>query len=87
MLRKMIPGGLIGGADYCEDPWHHGIKYEPTLVCPFALYFAEAMHMPFIALPFRQFLILNEPTGFSFTNLSGSACRDHVGKPGSPVVE
>ena len=86
MLPKVRPGGMIGGDDYFADPWHHGAKYEPTLVCPFALYFAEAMHLPFVALPFRQFLILNEPTGFSFTNLPGSACRDHVVQPGSPVV-
>lgn len=86
MLRKVRPGGLIGGDDYFADPWHHGVKYEPTLVCPFALYFAEAMDMPFVALPFRQFLMLNEPIGFSFTNLSGSACRDYVGKPTAPVV-
>lgn len=86
MLRKVTLGGLIGGDDYFEDPWHHGVEYEPTLVCPFAMYFAEAMNLPFVALPFRQFAIVNEPTGFSFTNLSGSACRDHVGKPASAVV-
>ena len=84
MLRKVRPGGLIVGDDYFEDPWHHGVAYEPTLVCPFAMYFAEAMNMPFVALPFRQFLILNEPIGFSFTNLSGAVCRDHVGKPALP---
>ena len=86
MLRKVRPGGLIGGDDYFSDPWHHGDKFEPTLVCPFAMYFAEAMSLPFVAFPFRQFLILNEPTGYSFTNLSGSACRDHVGRPASPAV-
>lgn len=86
MLRKVRPGGFIGGDDYFDDPWHHGLAYEPTLVCPFAMYFAEAMNMPVFALPFRQFLILNAGTGFSFTNLSGSPCRDHVGKPASPGV-
>jgi hypothetical protein len=86
MLRKVRSGGLIGGDDYVDEPWHHGVAYEPTLVCPFALYFAEAMNMPFVALPFQQFLILNAPIGFSFTNLSGAVRRDHVGKPESPVV-
>lgn len=81
MLRKVRPGGLLGGDDYFADPWHHGPKYEPTLVCPYARYFAEALSLPFVALPFRQFVIVNEATGFSATNLSGTECRDYVGRP------
>lgn len=86
LLRKVRPGGVLGGDDYLADPWHHGRRYEPTLVCPFARHFAEAMDRPFIALPFGQFAIVNSPTGFSFTNLSGGACRDHVGTPSSLVA-
>jgi hypothetical protein len=25
MQRKVRPGGLIEGADYAEDHWHHGL--------------------------------------------------------------
>ena len=84
--RKVRSGRVIGGDDYFEDTRHRGVTYEPTLVCPFALYFAEAMNMPCVALPFRQFLIVDEPTGVSCTNLSGLECRDHVGTPSFPVV-
>jgi len=81
MVRKVRHGGLLGGDDYVADPWHHGLRYEPTLVCPFARYFAEAMRLPFFALPFGQFVIVNDPIGFSFTNLSGEEGRDRVGMP------
>lgn len=86
MLPKVGPGGLLGGDDYHDDPWHHGFAYEPTLVRPFAHHFAEAMDMPFIALPFHQFVILNHRTGYSFTNLSGEPCRDRVGRPAGFVA-
>lgn len=86
LLRKVRPGGLIGGDDYSGDPWHHGPGHEPTLVCPFARYFAEAADLPFVALPFGQFAILNQPDGYSFTNLSGAPSRASVGRPGSFAV-
>ena len=57
VLPKMKDGGLIGGDDFVNKPWQHGAAYEPTLVCPFAVYFAEAMGLPFVALPHKQFLI------------------------------
>jgi len=79
--QKVRPGGILAGDDYVDDPWHHGPGYEPTLVCPWASYFAEACGLPFVALPFRQYAIVNEPLGFSFTNLSPQASRDHVGCP------
>ncbi len=57
VLPKIKDGGLIGGDDFVNKPWQHGAAYEPTLVCPFAVYFAEAMGLPFVALPHKQFLI------------------------------
>lgn len=30
--------GLIGGDDFTTSPWHHDLRYEPTLVCPFGVY-------------------------------------------------
>jgi hypothetical protein len=81
MIRKLKPGGLLGGDDFFADPWHHGLKYEPTLIAPFATDFAEAMELPIWALPFNQYLIINEPDGFSFTNLSGVMHSRRVGHP------
>lgn len=72
LLPKMKLGGLIGGDDFMTNPWQHSIDYEPTLVCPFSVYFAEAMDLPFYGLPYQQFLIQNRPdVGFSFTDLPG----------------
>jgi hypothetical protein len=57
LLPKVKQGGLIGGDDFTNTPWQHGIEFEPTLVCPFSVYFAEAMDMPIVALPFNQFVM------------------------------
>jgi predicted O-methyltransferase YrrM len=73
VLPKMKDGGLIGGDDFVNKPWQHGSAYEPTLVCPFAVYFAEAMRLPFVALPHKQFLIQKAAgTSFSFVDLTGT---------------
>jgi predicted O-methyltransferase YrrM len=72
VLPKIKDGGLIGGDDFVNKPWQHGSAYEPTLVCPFAVYFAEAMRLPFVALPHKQFLIQKAAdTSFSFVDLTG----------------
>jgi len=57
LYSKIKEGGLIGGDDFTNTPWQHDIQYEPTLVCPFAVYFAEAMDLPIVALPFNQFVL------------------------------
>ena len=73
VLPKMKDGRLIGGDDFVNKPWQHGAAYEPTLVCPFAVYFAEAMGLPFVALPHKQFLIQKAADGaFSFVGLVGT---------------
>jgi len=73
VLPKIKDGGLIGGDDFVNKPWQHGAAYEPTLVCPFAVYFAEAMGLPFVALPHKQFLIQKAADGaFSFVDLVGT---------------
>lgn len=81
MLPKLRPDGLLGGDDFFADPWHHGARYEPTLVSPFAVHFAEAMEVPIVALPHRQFAIRNRPGEFSFTNASGVSHSRRVGPP------
>jgi len=69
---KVRTGGFIGGDDFCPSIWQHAQEYEPTLVFPFAIYFAEAMDVPIVALPHNQFLIEKTETGFGFLDLTGS---------------
>lgn len=75
-LIKLFPkikyGGMIGGDDFTTTPWQHDVRFEPTLVCPFAVYFAEAMSLPIIAMPHNQFLIKKDrESAFSFVDLTG----------------
>lgn len=55
---KVRPGGIIGGDDYTPSIWQHPEVFEPTLVCPFAAYFAESQGAPIIVLPHNQFAIV-----------------------------
>jgi hypothetical protein len=72
MLPKVRPGGFIGGDDFSPDPWQHKTNFEPTLVFPYVVFFAEAMDLPVAALPHDQFIIRNSPEeGFSFCDLTG----------------
>ena len=73
LLPKIRKGGLIGGDDFTGDVWQHGDPFEPTLVCPFSVYFAEAMDLPIAALAFNQFVIeKSAEASFSFLDVSGS---------------
>lgn len=73
VLPKVKPGGWIGGDDLKQSIWQHAQEFEPTLVFPFAVYFAEAIGAPIYALPRGQFLMQRviEPA-FSFTDLTGT---------------
>jgi predicted O-methyltransferase YrrM len=71
ILPKIKAGGLIAGDDFTLSPWQHSSEYEPTLVCPFAVYFAEAMNLPIHALHHGQFLIEKTKDGFSFNDTTG----------------
>jgi predicted O-methyltransferase YrrM len=55
---KVRPGGILGGDDYTQTIWQHADNFEPTLVCPFAAYFAESHGAPLVVLPFSQFAII-----------------------------
>jgi hypothetical protein len=69
---KVKAGGFIGGDDFTNTPWQHDVRFEPTLVCPFSVYFAEAMNIPIVALEHGQFLIhKDEDAGFSFRDTTG----------------
>jgi hypothetical protein len=73
LLPKIKPNGLIGGDDFTNTPWQHSFEFEPTLVCPFSIYFAEAMNMPIMALPSNQFLIQKKvDSRFSFIDMTGN---------------
>jgi len=70
-FEKVKPGGFIGGDDFTANMWQHGRKYEPTLVCPLAVYFAEAIEAEIFILPFNQFLIqkpFGKGSSFSLTS-------------------
>jgi hypothetical protein len=69
---KVRPGGFIGGDDLSPSIWQHPKNYEPSLVYPFAVYFAEAMNVPINALPHGQFLIQKVDEGYSFTDPTGA---------------
>jgi methyltransferase family protein len=69
---KVRDGGFIGGDDFSGSLWQHAEDYEPSFVFPWAVYFAEAMRSPIWALPFRQFVIHKQPTGFRYVDLTGN---------------
>lgn len=64
--RKLKPGGYLGGDDFIPTIWQHGVKFEPTLVFPFAVYFAEGVGAHISALPFSQFIIRKPESGRNF---------------------
>jgi hypothetical protein len=68
---KVRNGAWIGGDDFCRSIWQHGRRYEPTLVFPFAIYFAEAVSARIYGLPHNQFLIeKSEAGGFEFIDFA-----------------
>lgn len=72
VLPKIKDNGLIVGDDFTETIWQHDRQFEPTLVCPFSVYFAEAHNLPIAALPYNQFIIQKSPhLHFSFTDITG----------------
>ena len=72
LLPKIKESGCLGGDDFTPNPWQHNVRYEPTLVCPFSIYFAEAMDLPMVALPFKQFIIQKRcNSSFSFIDTTG----------------
>ena len=72
LFSKIRVGGWIGGDDFSKTVWQHSPNFEPTLVFPFAVYFAEAVGANIYALPYSQFLIeKSEKKSFSFVDLTG----------------
>ena len=67
---KVEKNGFIIGDDFTPSIWQHRQKYEPTMVFPFAVYFAEAVNAKIYGLPYNQFLIAKGQTGFQFIDLT-----------------
>jgi predicted O-methyltransferase YrrM len=77
--QKVREGGVVAGDDFSDSIWQHGEGFEPTLVNPFAIYFAEAMGAPLTLLPGGQYFIeKGRGAGFSITNLSGVELKGSV---------
>ncbi|NOR88060.1 MAG: hypothetical protein GQ527_10655 [Bacteroidales bacterium] len=68
--EKVKPGGIIAGDDFTPNIWQHPQHFEPTLVFPFAVYFAEAVGAEIYALPYNQFLIHKSKAKFAFVDLT-----------------
>jgi len=73
LYDKVTSDGFILGDDFVPSIWQHPERFEPTLVFPFAVYFAEAKGDQIFGLPFNQFLISKtpEPDAFQFHDLTG----------------
>jgi hypothetical protein len=67
---KVKINGFILGDDFCPSIWQHSQNYEPTLVFPFAVYFAEALNVKIYGLTYNQFLIAKGERGFEFVDLT-----------------
>jgi hypothetical protein len=69
---KVRAGGLLGGDDFARSMWEHKTSFEPTLVFPFAVYFAEAVGARIYALPHSQFCLQKtDCKQFAFIDLTG----------------
>lgn len=69
---KVRTGGWIGGDDFKASIWQHATSYEPTLVFPLAVHFAEGVGARIYGLSRSQFLMEKvEPACFEFVDLTG----------------
>lgn len=69
---KVRIGGFIGGDDFSQTIWMHKTSFEPTLVFPFTVYFAEAVGATIYSLPDIQFCIhKTDKAQFDFVDLVG----------------
>jgi hypothetical protein len=71
VFPKVRAGGWIGADDFSPSIWQQAEAYEPTLVFPLAVHFAEAAGARIFGLPHQQFLIEKAQTGHEFVDLTG----------------
>jgi hypothetical protein len=68
---KVRAGGFLAGDDFSRSVWEHTTGFEPTLVFPFAVYFAEAVGATIYALPYSQFCLQKTTRAqFAFVDLT-----------------
>jgi len=73
VYAKVRVGGFVGGDDFSRTIWAHKTSFEPTLVFPFAVYFAEAVGATIYALPHIQFCLhKTEISQFKFVDCTGN---------------
>lgn len=73
---KLKPNGFIVGDDFSPSIWQHNREFEPTMVFPFAVYFAEAVNTKIFGLNFNQFLIAKNQTEFQFIDLTSGKYKN-----------
>lgn len=71
VLPKMKPTGWIVGDDLIPTIWQHNLRFEPTMVFPLALHFAEGIDRKIFLLPFHQFAMQLDSDAFEVVDLSG----------------
>jgi predicted O-methyltransferase YrrM len=72
LYPKVHVGGFIGGDDFSQTIWMHPANFEPTMVFPFAVHFAEAVGATMYALPNIQFCLQKtNHREFNFVDLTG----------------
>ncbi len=70
---KIKENGFIVGDDFSSSIWQHSLEFEPTMVFPFAVYFAEAVNTKIYALPYGQFIIFKQKDAeFEFVDFTTS---------------
>lgn len=72
VLPKVKQGGWIAGDDFCDSIWQHPDTFEPTMIFPFAVYFAEAHGLTLYALPHHQFAMQKTSGSYEFVDLTNS---------------
>jgi hypothetical protein len=74
LYAKVRDGGILGGDDFLPAAWQHDGRFEPTMIFPTAVYFAEATGSVIYGLPHAQFAIVVDRTrrDFQFRDLTGS---------------
>ncbi|MEZ5437929.1 MAG: class I SAM-dependent methyltransferase [Lysobacteraceae bacterium] len=68
---KVRDGGWIVGDDLSRTIWQHDRRFEPTMVFPFVVHFAEAHRLRIFTLPFNQFAMQKTSEAFELVDLAG----------------
>lgn len=73
---KVKTGGIIAGDDFSSTIWQHNRNFEPTMVFPFAIYFAEAKGAKIFGLPHSQFIMTKSTDGFEFVDFTDGTYKN-----------